>query len=395
MVLLATSCGSKAEFTLGPPELNPTTAIIGQEVTVSVDVSNIGKAKGIYEAVLNVDGVNTETRSVTLTPGATQTVIFKLIKRETGTYTVKFGDQSRTLTVVKPAEFTVGSPSISPEEVVQGKETTISVDVGNIGGIEGNYSCTLALSGVNIQTKNVSIPPGGTKTVIFTFTPDKPGITEVTIGGQARTITVLKSASFILNSLEVPPTAVFGSAEKVKVSVSVTNTGEVEGTYRARLMVDDREIEFKDVTLQKSASQIVIFDFTPTKAGSQKVAVGELSANLKVYPAIPLLVLPAVGAVTDNGRTDYKDKIIWDFDWDDVPGATKYEIYVIGANATIPMINGETNTSSFHSVSDAYIANPNLNDWKWKVRAYANGLWSEWSEFRAFNVEPVNTDPPI
>jgi hypothetical protein len=157
MVLLATSCGSKAEFTLGPPELNPTTAIIGQEVTVSVDVSNIGKAKGIYEAVLNVDGVNTETRSVTLAPGATQTVIFKLIKRDVGTYTVKFGDQSRTLTVVKPAEFTVGSLSISPEEVVQGKETTISVDVRNIGGVEGDYSCTLVLSGVNIQTKTICV----------------------------------------------------------------------------------------------------------------------------------------------------------------------------------------------------------------------------------------------
>ncbi len=394
MVLLVISCGGKTEFNLGPPELSPITATIGQEVTASVDVSNIGKAKGVYEAVLNINGVNTETRSVTLAPGATQTVIFKLIKREVGTYTVKFGDQSRTLTVVKPAEFTVDSLSISPEEVVQGKETTVSVDVRNIGGVEGDYSCTLVLSGVNIQTKTISLPPDGNKTVIFTFTPDKPGVTEVAIGGEARTVTVLKPSAFALTSLVVPPTAEFGSSAKVAVSVNVTNTGQVMGTYSARLMVDDQEIEIKDITLQNGASQTVIFNFTPAKAGLLKITVGELSANIKVYPSIPQLGLPVVGAVLDNGRTDFKDKEIWDFDWEDVPGATKYELYVIGVNATFPAINDETTTSSYHSVDDGYITNQNRLGWKWKVRAYANGLWSEWSEVRSFDVEPVNTDPP-
>ena len=394
MLLLATSCGT-AEFTFGPPELSPTTAIIGQEVTASVDVSNIGKAKGVYEAVLNINGVNTETRSVTLAPGTTQTVIFKLIKREVGTYIVKFVDQIRTLTVVKPAEFTVGSPSISPEEVVQGKEATISVDLSNIGGVEGDYSCTLVLSGVNIQTKTISLPPGGTKTIIFTFTPDKPGATEVAMGGVARTITVLKPSAFALTSLVVPPTAEFGSSTKVAVSVNLTNTGQVMGTYRAKLMVDDQEIEIKDITLQNGASQTVKFNFTPPKAGLLKIAVDELSANIKVYPSIPLLVLPAVGAVLDNGRTDFKDKEIWDFDWEDVPGATKYELYVVGENAIYPAIYDETITSSYHSVDDGYITNQNRLGWKWKVRAYSNGLWSEWSEARSFDVEPVNTDPPI
>ncbi|MCG2815363.1 MAG: hypothetical protein L6425_05465 [Candidatus Aminicenantes bacterium] len=112
---------------------------------------------------------------------------------------------------------------------------------------------------------------------------------------------------------------------------------------------------------------------------------------------VPLLISPRAGAVLDNGRSDGRDDIVWDFDWSDINGATSYRLYVIGSNALYPVIDRPSNMfdSSYHHVSaGSYIIDENRLNWKWKVRAYANGVWSDWSEERTFDVEPLNTDPP-
>lgn len=121
----------------------------------------------------------------------------------------------------------------------------------------------------------------------------------------------------------------------------------------------------------------------------------ELGApNMTEQPLdVPQLLSPNEGALLDNGRTDRSDSIIWDFKWEDVPGATKYHLYVKGEDATIPVIDVDTIESSYHHLSQSsYIVDGNLLNWSWKVKAYANGQWHDYSKERHFNVEPVNTD---
>lgn len=108
----------------------------------------------------------------------------------------------------------------------------------------------------------------------------------------------------------------------------------------------------------------------------------------------PQLISPQEGAILDNGRTDGQDYKIWDFDWSDIYGATKYNLYVKHTGSQFPMIDEETDFSSFHREDSGYIADRNRFNWKWRVRFYANGRWCDWSEERSFDVEPVNTDPP-
>ena len=110
---------------------------------------------------------------------------------------------------------------------------------------------------------------------------------------------------------------------------------------------------------------------------------------------IPILISPKEGAVLDNGRIDFKDYKIWNFDWSDVSEATKYNLYVIGSGAKYPAISREVFSSFYQEKKYAsYVANKNRFDWKWKVRAFAYGSWRSWSEERSFEVEPVDTDPP-
>lgn len=113
-------------------------------------------------------------------------------------------------------------------------------------------------------------------------------------------------------------------------------------------------------------------------------------------PCVPLLISPGEGELLDNGRNDRQDDIIWDFDWSDCPGATKYNLYVQHEGSVGPVIDHPAVVaSSYHYVGPgSYIIESNRFDWYWKVRSYASGKWSDWSEVRTFDVEPLNTDPP-
>jgi hypothetical protein len=118
-----------------------------------------------------------------------------------------------------------------------------------------------------------------------------------------------------------------------------------------------------------------------------------LSLSGFVCAQIPTLISPRSGAVMDNGCSDQSNEIRWYFDWSDVRGATKYHLYVIGPNSKTPAINkSDLKTSNYLHKSTGYIVKHNLNNWKWKVRAYVNGSWRGWSSERSFNVEPLNTD---
>jgi hypothetical protein len=131
----------------------------------------------------------------------------------------------------------------------------------------------------------------------------------------------------------------------------------------------------------------------PTRNPDQPDPVVELTA--------PTLVSPANAAVLDNGRTDQRDKIAWDFSWNAVQGATGYHLYVIHSGSPIPAIdNGDVTGTLYHYENTGYISNNNRHDWRWKVRAVgydsSTGAtrYGPWSEERSFDVEPVNTDHP-
>lgn len=109
----------------------------------------------------------------------------------------------------------------------------------------------------------------------------------------------------------------------------------------------------------------------------------------------PVLLSPKAGAVLDNGRTDGEDFIVWTFTWSACPGADAYQLYVIGPSAIYPLVNDVTAETNYTMASGGYIVEANAVGWTWKVRARVEGAWGTWTRERSFNVEPVNTDPPL
>jgi hypothetical protein len=91
-----------AEFELSNLVIFPTTVEIGEPVSVSVTVTNVGEEAGSYTAELLIDGSKVDEDTVTLVGGASDTVEFTGVSGEEGSHTVSVGDLSGSFTVEMP-----------------------------------------------------------------------------------------------------------------------------------------------------------------------------------------------------------------------------------------------------------------------------------------------------
>ncbi|MCL0060992.1 DUF916 domain-containing protein [Dehalococcoidia bacterium] len=78
-------------------------------------------------------------------------------------------------------EFVLSALAVTPDRVLVGEEATISVNVENIGNIEGTYTVTLIINDIVEATEEVTIAPGETKTVTFTVSRTEAGTYNVVI----------------------------------------------------------------------------------------------------------------------------------------------------------------------------------------------------------------------
>jgi hypothetical protein len=109
---------------------------------------------------------------------------------------------------------------------------------------------------------------------------------------------------------------------------------------------------------------------------------------------VPEMVSPSKEMLMDNGCSDQSDTEDWEFEWSACPGALSYDLFVIGSNATIPIIDINTSNTSYTSQKTGYIPDQNRLGWSWKVRAMQNDVWGEWTPEGTFDVEPLDTDCP-
>jgi len=90
------------EFNITDLKISPSEVWIGQPVTISVKVANVGEAAGSYPVVLMINGVLEQTETVVL-EGATSTKVeFTVIKKEEGSYSVQIYDLTGMFNVKAP-----------------------------------------------------------------------------------------------------------------------------------------------------------------------------------------------------------------------------------------------------------------------------------------------------
>ncbi len=171
------------KFSVSNLTIQPNHVKVGEPVNISIIVSNNGAQMGKYSVVLRVGGVVENITDMTLSPGASQTAGFVVVKDAPGDYYADVDGLGGFFTVIPltPPSFTVSNFSISPERVRQGQPVIITASVTNTGEITGSHPLILRIKGIAEAQHDVTLAPGKTQDVEFQIIKDTPGFYPVSM----------------------------------------------------------------------------------------------------------------------------------------------------------------------------------------------------------------------
>jgi hypothetical protein len=171
------------KFSVSNLTITPNNVKVGEPVNVSIIVSNNGVQMGKYSVVLRVGGVVENITDMAMTPGASQTASFVVIKDAAGDYYADVDGLGGFFTVIPlmPPSFTVSNFSIAPERVRQGQAVIVTASVTNTGEITGNHPLILRVKGMAEAQQEVTLGPNKTLDVEFQIVKDTPGFYPVSM----------------------------------------------------------------------------------------------------------------------------------------------------------------------------------------------------------------------
>jgi len=279
-------------FSISALAISPAEVNVGERASISALISNNGETGGEYEAVLEIDGKPVESQKVNVAARSTKTVTFDAVLETAGTYSVKINGLSGTLRVIAPqgvGKITVGNIILSSSAVNVGQEVKVSAPVSNTGTAPITYRLGFRVNGTVVETREVSLAPGASTTISFSYKPAFAGTLKVDIEDRSASLEVKippSAASFSLGSLRASGEKV-STGDKVLISASVTNEGDLAGIYSAEFRVNGQVMETQTVPVEGHSSREVTFTFTPEKAGSYTVEINGKTLSIEVAGGIP------------------------------------------------------------------------------------------------------------
>lgn len=277
-----------AAFELSDLSITPLEIIPGDEINISVTITNVGDEAGNYTITLRIDDVTEGTETVTLEGLSSTTVTFTTTKSLEDTYSVEVDGLSGSFTVIKPtqAEFTVSNLKISPTEVEPDEDVTIEVIVRNIGQLSGDYAVELELDGTVIDIANVTLSGGASTTIKYTISSAVEGAHAVKVDRVSGSFTVTKRlapAEFEVTDLVVSPSErEQGSTTNISASVQVTNIGEQSGTILVEFELDGSVLDIKELTLDGGETSSVSSTTSSDVLGTHTIEVHGLTGEFMV-----------------------------------------------------------------------------------------------------------------
>ena len=230
---------------------------LGQNVTLGVNVTNIGDKEDTQDVNLSVGGTNVDSESVTLDGSNTTTVELNVSTSTLGVgenaeYTVSSPNASisESVTVIEP---TPGTPELVDVEVLTGSPSQnspleVNATVRNAGDLELNQTVTLSYSDEDETSAEIdSLGPGNETTVTLSVTPPA----EPRAGTWPRDLTVDAGEE----TRQLTTGVDFGSIQSGIDAAAADGTVMVApGTYTERdtIVVDKAGLEIRTIGLGPS-----------------------------------------------------------------------------------------------------------------------------------------------
>ena len=185
-------------FSISDLEIEPDEVYPGEEIDISARVKNRGEVTGDYTVDLRINEDKVASEAITLAAGKSKRVHFKVVKNEPDVYKVEVnGLKSKFIVKSTVAKFSIYDLYILPDEVLPGETVTISVQITNVGDIEGSYLLILNVNEGREQSQEVKLGARETREVIFSITKNDPGTYNVMIDDL--------TGGFIVKESAIPP----------------------------------------------------------------------------------------------------------------------------------------------------------------------------------------------
>lgn len=186
-----------AEFILSNLTITPSEPDLGEPITISFNVTNIGEVEGGFVANLTINDVYRENQTIAVGPGETVTATFTDAETVEGNYRVTIGDLAGTFRVkaAPPEDTTIvlSELEIEPREVWVGNAITVSVTATNQGAENDSLSVRLLIDDLFVENQRLTLAAGETTTVQFTANSTVEGSHKVrvnTLFGTFKTVPV-------------------------------------------------------------------------------------------------------------------------------------------------------------------------------------------------------------
>lgn len=289
-----TTSAQSAGFDVTVVETNsPVTA--GDAVRVTATVENTGDSTTTRDVTLTVaDGLR-DAKTVVLDPGETTTIELSWVtdSGDAGGYTATVatdgGSDSAAVNVLEPASFDVSIASTT-SPVTDGDPLEVDAQVTNTGSETGTQTGSLSAGSTQLDTTEVALAPGESRTVTLVGHPDALASGEYTAtvasddDAATAAVTVLAAPDFAVSIAST--TSPVADGEDVRVSALVRNTGDVRETREVVLTAGATERDTTTVTLDGGASKRIDLVWTPASGTSGdftvSVAVGDSSDTAAV-----------------------------------------------------------------------------------------------------------------
>jgi hypothetical protein len=202
-------------FALSDFSITPQKVKVGENVTISARIKNVGNIRSTLDVVFRINGVEIFQKQITLDAGADQVVSFTTIVDSTGSYVVTIGEASDLLTVEPPESITPIQPSpqkpvfilssleLNPANPKSGEIIEFKTSVINSGEISGGYKVEFKLDGISQETREVTLNNGEKQDLVFHIDALVSGEHTVSVNNLSTTFKVIPSDND-LPSDEIP-----------------------------------------------------------------------------------------------------------------------------------------------------------------------------------------------
>ena len=187
-------------------------------------------------------------------------------------------DQGALATGSKPAKFTLTDLSITPPEAYVGEAIQISVNLTNIGDLEGNQTINLEVNDAIKDTTNVTLAGNSSQIVEFTDIELLEGNYTVKVGDLTGSFNLKpappESSKIILSNFISDPYEIW-AYDNITFTANAVNPSDQPDKLTVKAMIDDVIVGTQVIALDAGAKQTV-----QVTVNASDVAEGKHTAKL-------------------------------------------------------------------------------------------------------------------